>query len=347
MDKPTVLDGDFETELRRHFPDADQYGTLFALRAFTINSKALHNTHMAYLRAGARIIRTNTYRIIPDVMQLLQLDSIEYMSLIYLAVIAANTAVKMYAIEMGYDLNSEEYKRNRPLVAGSCGSCLFSLVHNMRDKWNIPVEVLHRLSQTEIIQFHKTRVMKLLRAGVDLLTFESIPTMNELRAIFTLLKSYKTARVLISLLCSDDGRLMDGHDFRDVVRRIRYLLPCQLFTIGAECRRPETMITIMESINSHGRAKIPFLLYIDKSHTLENTGASSAAPSQSHVQELIARGIRYIAGGIETNAMDTRVICTYVDSFCRPTCQDDVSSGEASTSFKPSSYQNIKTLSKL
>ncbi|XP_014470859.1 PREDICTED: homocysteine S-methyltransferase-like [Dinoponera quadriceps] len=310
--KLNVLDGDFGAELRRHFEHAGKFGKAFMLHALKVDTLAVYQTHLAYLRAGARIIRTNTYQASKDdFMTYIGFDDREYSSMVRGAAVLAKKAVKTYGEEMGYDPNSEVYQLRRPLVAGSCGSYLLSLLDNIPNKWYISVEVLRELSESELLRFHGYRVQELLAAKVDLLAFESVPTVNEVRAVLKLLRNYQTTRAWISLLCSVDAKLMDGTDFEVAAAMCYNYLPNQIIAVGAECIDPTVTISVMRMLNETRKSKIPFLLYADKRHfsITEGAGGPNATLSQNYLQQLRDAGICYVGGGLDTVAEDMKKIC--------------------------------------
>ncbi|XP_014470855.1 PREDICTED: homocysteine S-methyltransferase 3-like [Dinoponera quadriceps] len=350
MDKLLVVDGDFKAELRRHFPRAEDFGRAFPLHALIEDRRAVMKTHLAYLRAGAQIIRTNTYYATKDAFEKhLKLTSpFDYTEYLHGAVNLAKHAVKIYGEETGEDMNSEEYKSRRPLIAGCCSSVMASLYDDEIKKFYIcDEEVIDdnlMYSPDYLLFFHSWRVYDLLQAGVDILSFEAIPTFREAIAILNVLRYYKTrARAWISLLCPEDAKIVSRVDFPVVAAHCFKTLPKQIIAVGAECDSPGTMIPAIRSLNGCLKDK-PCMLYTSKyvAPGKGNIGASSSSATLQHgyVHEWWDAGVRYIGGGPDTVAEDIQQIREQVDYFYQSTDKSFLSRN-------PCSYRNKKNLSKL
>ncbi|XP_014470865.1 PREDICTED: homocysteine S-methyltransferase-like [Dinoponera quadriceps] len=343
MDRPMILDGDFGAELRHHFQQAQKFGKAFTLHALQADLFAVYKTHLAYLRAGAQIIRTNTYQAsIGALKKHLDLDPSESLLKIHDAVRMAKQAVTTYDEEMGRDPSSEEYQLGRPLVAGSCGSYMVSTLDDISDKSNVSTDVTGQLSSYYLFSFHELRVQALLEAGVDLLAFESIPSLFEVTTITRVLKKYPNARAWITLYCLADTKLMDGNEFEKVATYCHDSLPNQIIAVGAECASPETIVSVMRSLNDRRYSKIVFLLCAHQRylHTKVGSGKSNTALSHNYVQQWWDAGIRFIGGGTDTVAKDIKKVCKKVEGF-------NVANDRFFTSLMSLLYQNKENLSKM
>ncbi|XP_014470857.1 PREDICTED: homocysteine S-methyltransferase-like [Dinoponera quadriceps] len=322
MNKLVVLDGDFKSELRRHFLMASTFGEDFPLKALKVDRWSVLKTHLAFLRAGAQIIRTNTYYASSGAVAAhLDLRLNDYSTLIERAVILAKQAVTKYGEETGQDMSSEEYQLRRPLIAGSCGSAMVSISDVVFNKRSISAKFANERTQSYLEFFHDQRARELVAAGVDMLAFESISTFREVLSIFKVLKKYETVRAWITLYCPQDTKLMDGTEFSGVAAYCYNTLHKQeIMAIGVECDFPETIMPTIRNLNDSYKDKIPCVLYADKNYILpvtENTAGSSTMLQHNHVQEWWNVGIRYIGGGIHTVAEDIQQIRKQVDNFCK------------------------------
>ncbi|XP_014470866.1 PREDICTED: homocysteine S-methyltransferase 1-like [Dinoponera quadriceps] len=344
MDKFMVLDGDFKAELRRHFPEAENFGNAFTLHALKKDRWAVFKTHLAFLRAGAQIIRTNTYQVsIGAVARHLNLPPIECAEMIQRAVKLAKQAVMWYGEKTGEDTSSEQFETHRPLIAGSCGSYMVSLLDDTSDKCKVKsTDIAIQKSVSYLKLFHKQHIRELLEADVDLLAFESIPSKNEVNAIIDALKDHPKICAWITFYCPQNTNLVDGSDFAQTAVHCYNSLPEQIIAIGAECDSPTAMTQLMRNLNNSRKSKIPFMLCADKNFlpTTRNASVSSAAQQHNFVQEWWDAGVRYIGGGTDTVAEDIQHICKKVEYFCEST-------GELFLTGKPCSYRNKKHLFKL
>ncbi|XP_032668491.1 homocysteine S-methyltransferase YbgG-like [Odontomachus brunneus] len=307
MEKLMVLDGDFEAQLRRNLGQKENLDSAFALQALRDNQYAVYKTHLDYLRAGAQIIRTNTYRASLDSIKK-HLHVPESPPMLHIAVQLAKQALFKYHEETGPVKN-----RSRPLVAG----CLSSYASTFEDETNGFKHTTNSVFKF-LSWYHRQRVQQLLKFGVDILAFESIPCMREVKAIIEVLKLYLNARIWITFSCQPNGLLLDGTSFEKAATYCCNTLPTQIYAIGAKCSLPNSMKFLMREINDKRYLKIPFVFYVDKCHfsTTEANGASIIAPQNNFMKELFDCGVRYIGGGTNTVAEDIREIRKQVDNYC-------------------------------
>ncbi|XP_014470935.1 PREDICTED: homocysteine S-methyltransferase YbgG-like [Dinoponera quadriceps] len=298
MDKLMIFDGSFEDELRKHLNTIEELPEDFAIKALEFKRFAVYKTHLAYLRAGAQIIRTNTYRVRTNfIKSRLDLPPIIYVPLINVAVKLAKQAVITYYEETANKYTYEDYDRyheHRPLIAGSCGSCHVS--------WNLDPSKDEETLIMTLIDFHKQRVQKLLEAGVDLLTFESIPSKIEANAITRVLARFPDARVWINFLCSESGKLVDGNKFAKIATKFYESMSSQVIAIGAEGVSRGTMIRLIQEVNIKD-IKIPFVLYAEECH-MPTINEIPITLQYNFVEDWTSKGVRYIGGGTHTFAND-------------------------------------------
>ncbi|XP_014470930.1 PREDICTED: homocysteine S-methyltransferase YbgG-like [Dinoponera quadriceps] len=316
MDKLMVFDGNFEAELRNHLSTTKNLGRQFAVKALEFDRLAVYKTHLAYLHAGAQIIRTNTKRVIMNSLKRRKYFTTFQESSIDIAVKLAKQAITKYYEEVRGDSASEDFSKHRPLLAGCCGSYSVWNFFNISDiRKN-----LKNMSQSEMYWFHKIRVKKLMEAGVDLLTFESIPCHNEAKAIRRLLMNCPDARAWITFLCSQEGKLIDGSNFATVATDFYDSLPNQIVAIGVEGVTFDSMKLMMQDVNGIRDIKIPFVLYVEKRHfpITDGIGASSSV-ARNFAEEWINEGVRYFGGSTDIVADNIKKIRKEVDKYCAST----------------------------
>ncbi|EFN76192.1 uncharacterized protein LOC105190725 [Harpegnathos saltator] len=319
MNQLLVLDGDFEAQLLRRSKHANEVGKSFMLQVITSEPYSVLQTHMDFLRAGAQLIRTNTHRISTgSIGTHMNLDSTEVKPMVDMAVNLAKKAIMKYLHEVHDQKTSvEQYNfSSRPILAGCCGSYNATLFDNVFDTWKLT----ESLSLNYLSWFHQQRMQVLLNANVDLLTFESIPTLREVDAIITVLKLHPTARALITFLCTENGKLLDGSNFADVAVHCYNSLTNQIFAIGTEANNAiaDWTLQVMKNINYNREDKIPFVLYVSQSqlHTMWGEDKFSLSQQHNYVQDWLDAGICCIGGGSNTVAQDIRMICKEVNNYC-------------------------------
>lgn len=276
---------------------------------------AIYKSHLDYLRSGAQIIRTNTYRAVEQtIMQHLGRCERTSLSFIVDAAKLAKDAVDDYwNIYRNIDISKagcERCKQCRPLVAGSCGSCSAAYFDSPEET----VKNAKTLKPNFLTWFHERRIGALIEAGVDLLAFESLPSVVEAEAMIKVLKRYPNARAWITFLCPQGTKLADGSDFAEAVIRCYDSLPNQIVALGADSAFPKTMKPLLRQINDSRTLKIPFLFYPDKSQLSfeRNTCESNIMSQETYLLKLYHAGVRYIGGGINTHPEDIKNIskCT-------------------------------------
>lgn len=316
-----VLDGNFETELSHFVSPVGQDDKTFSLKALTNNRFAVFNTHLAYLRAGAQIIRTNTYRATQHTIRHhLNVSTSDSMSIITQAVVLGHMALmKHYEETGGHCSNTAGFHQSRALLAGTCGSYRVSCF----DKISGCTEEANSDSTRFLFAFHKMRVDKFLKGPlkVDLLAFESISSLKEMEAIVQTLKLYPTARAWITFLCMENGRLLDGTTFKMAATSFYYELTQQCVAIGVECSSPDSMKPVMESLYVNRVPTIPYMFYIDKWYlpvrlvSFYGPAGASALLEHNFVQEWFDIGVRYFGGGKDTTADDITKIRANVNDY--------------------------------
>lgn len=307
MDKIVILDGDFQAELHRHLkPALQKEEQAITLKALVIDKEAVIQTHLAYLRAGAQIIRTNTYRVsLSSVRENLKISQSYGLPIISQAVELAKQAVKMYCDEMP---GSSKAESRLPLIAGSCGSYNASKFHNIPDI----IKSTKYLLPSFFSWFHKLRVDKFLEAGVDMLSFESIPSWKEMEAIIEILKEHSTTRILVTFLCTDDAKLIDETSFVTAAKRCYDALP-GLVAVGAECESPEVIEFILKKFKED--SNISCVYYVPKNNFPDIEEKFITLLKFSFLHEWFHLGLRYIGGSTYTTAEDIKEIRKQVEYY--------------------------------
>ncbi|EFN76194.1 Homocysteine S-methyltransferase [Harpegnathos saltator] len=342
MDKVIVLDGALDKQLSRNMPHISETDEVLAMRALMYDQDAVYKAHLDFLRAGAQIIRTNTYRttisLFPSAFGLP--ICICDQTRVITAVALAKKAVRKYFEEIGGDSNNiEDYNQRRPLIAGCCDGYNFLPFYDVG-------KITKELPISQLLSFHEERIDILVRSGVDILAFESISCLIEVIAISQALRKYPTIRVWITFLCKMNGDLLDDNLLITAIMLCKETLPGQLMAVGVECQyiasSLEPIRTLMRNINNFKDWVFPFLFYIDKNHLSTMTVPVDAAGPSRPVQPVaqwLDIGVRYVGGGFGTNAEDIKEICREVDYY-------RISRGEMFATLMTCSAQN-KNLSKM
>jgi homocysteine S-methyltransferase len=184
---PVVVDGGLATELEASGHDlSDQ---LWSARLLLSDPGAIETVHLAYFRAGAQVATTASYQATIPGFAAAGLDRATLLEAIRLSVVLAQRARDRFAQETGRSIDGL-------LVAGSVGPYGAMLANGSEYTGD------YDPGETALRDFHAPRIEALLEAGVDLLAFETIPTIRE-------------AAVLLDLLAESDATAWLSYQCRD------------------------------------------------------------------------------------------------------------------------------------
>lgn len=310
---PIAVDGDFVTQLSFNVSSDERSDPWFDVTVLKSNRFAVYKTHLDYLRAGAKIIKTNTYRATPDtIIKKYGMSGPESLHLITTAVELAQKAIFKYYEDTGGDTsNVGEYQRHRPVIAGACGSygSAKAGLHERDDYWNF-------MTNEELAKWHRTRMQTLLNAGVDLLALEDIHCGKEAEVLISLLRQFHNARAWISFACPNDMEILDGNTFSEIALHCWRSLPGQIVAIGGLCPDLDTELSLLNHFHTHLRVgeRVPIIAYFTDKDDCTITGNKSLI---QYVGEWISRGVCYISGANNSTAEDTKTISEAVEECCK------------------------------
>jgi S-methylmethionine-dependent homocysteine/selenocysteine methylase len=194
-----VLDGAMGTELQRRGIDTGL--PLWSARALASHPEAVLRIHREYAAAGADILTANTFRTTPRTFRRAEAPD-------------RSDALTALAVALARKAADESLGRT-VLVAGSIA----------------PLEDCYRPdlvpSDGELQEEHGLQATRLARAGVDFILLETMGTVRE--AVAALGAARDTGNeVVVSFLCTPDGRILGGEPLADAVRAVARLKPTML-----------------------------------------------------------------------------------------------------------------------
>lgn len=311
-----ILDGGFSSQLSKHMDTNFDKDPLWTARLLQTSPEAVIATHLDYLRAGSEIIETNTYQAsIKGFIDHLHLTEKESFDLIKKAVNLAKEAVNLFCSEQ--KLISNDTKKYKPLIAGSCGP-YGAFLH---DRSEYTGNYNKYISKDILKEWHKSRIDALIDGGVDILAFETIPCELEAQAIVELLHDYPNIKAWMSFSCSADGKsIVDGSNFKTVARYCyENSLPGQIIAVGINCIAPSIVSSFFKDINSVDKPFVPLIVYPNSGETwtLETEWQKTGnEPSiNDFVDEWLDLGVRFIGGCCRTYAEDITKIKIKVQTW--------------------------------
>jgi homocysteine S-methyltransferase len=223
-----VLDGGLATELEaRGFDLSDR---LWSARLLLTEPDAIEAVHLAYFRAGARVATTASYQASIEGFAAAGYDRGTALAAIGRSVTVARAARDTFAAESGTDPGDL-------LIAGSVGpyGAMLADGSEYRGDYDPGPRVL--------ADFHRPRMAALIEAGVDLLAFETIPTVREAEVLVSLLDEFQT-QAWLSYQCRDNGSTAAGEPITEAAAIGTHP---GIVAVGINCTSPRHLTQLLEA----------------------------------------------------------------------------------------------------
>uniref|UniRef100_A0A915IH20 Hcy-binding domain-containing protein n=1 Tax=Romanomermis culicivorax TaxID=13658 RepID=A0A915IH20_ROMCU len=167
-----------------------------------------------FLYSGATIIETCSYQAgLANLQEQLKISSGE--SKIYLknSVALAQEAVA--------DFMKDENPGYKIYIAGSIGS----YGSNLHDRSEYTGSYIRKVDPTMLREYYEGQAAVLMEAGVDILVFETVPTLDDALIIAQLMISpkFKDFPFWISFYCKDNYSIGSNESFREVMKTLSRL----------------------------------------------------------------------------------------------------------------------------
>jgi homocysteine S-methyltransferase len=227
-----ILDGAMATELERRGFNLD--GPLWSARVLESSPEAIAEVHRAYLEAGADCLLTASYQVSAEGFQQIGYDPED-------AVQAADRSLRA-SVAIAERVRSEYYSTSprRIWIAASLGP-YGAMLHNGAEYHGN-----YECSYEELVGFHGRRIAVLAETNADFLAFESIPSLEEARAILTALRPYADVPAYLSLTCRDGTHVSHGETLRECAELLDG--QPQIIGIGVNCTRPELIAGLIREL---------------------------------------------------------------------------------------------------
>lgn len=241
---PLILDGGLATDLEAHGAKL-QGDPLWSARLLHTDPQAIRDAHYRFLLSGADVITTATYQAsIPGFISHLEVSAERARELLMSGVHLAKETVKRF-----------ESGKRRPLVAGSVGP-YGAFLHDGSEYTGAYAE---QMSVEELKVWHRPQIDCLAAAGVDLIAFETIPSIKEAEAVVELLREFPNSKAWLSFSCKDEKRISDGSLFADAVRVAER--STQLLAVGVNCCPPDVVESLLDSAGPLHVSNMSWVVY--------------------------------------------------------------------------------------
>ena len=269
---PVVLDGGFATQLEAQGCDINN--ALWSAAIITENPQAIIDAHRAFLDAGAQIIISASYQAIdPELI----------------------AGAVNFAVQARNEYVHDNPTATVPLVAGSIGP--YGAVLSDGSEYTGDYGV----SQAELFEFHTARVSQLDASAADILACETIPSLDEAKAICDLLNDVSTP-AWISFSCRDGERINDGTTIETAVELFRD--HPNVRAVGVNCSNPQHIAALIQKIRIT-LPSMPILVYPNSGEVFNAndktwSGTATASDWVPAVQEWLAAGATIVGGCCRT-----------------------------------------------
>jgi homocysteine S-methyltransferase len=238
-----VLDGGMATELERR--GFDLSGPLWSAHVLDEAPEAIEAVHLDYLRAGADCIETVSYQI--SELGYRELGREDWAGAMRRSVELAEGVRREYGRE----------SVRRVWIAGSLGPYGAAL-HNgaeFHGRYEVGFE--------ELVRFHRERLEVMAGTGADLVALETVPSLEEARAIVAALDAVPGVAGWVSFTCRDERHVAHGELLRDCARVLDGAE--RLLAVGINCTRPDLVAALIGEARA-GTGK-PVVVYPNSGET--------------------------------------------------------------------------------
>jgi homocysteine S-methyltransferase len=283
----TILDGGFATELERRGHDLSD--DLWSARLLRDDPDEIIATHLAFFRAGADVATTASYQASVDGFVRHGLSPSQAEELLRDSVRLARIAAALAEAEDGV-------RRQVAASVGPYGAVLADGSEYHGD---------YGVTDGFLRDFHRPRMAVLADAGADLLAIETVPSLQEARALLAVLDDMPTTtRAWLSMSCADDRSTRRGDDVSEA-----FALAAsseRVVAVGVNCTTPEHVTALVtRAVAASGKPAIAY----------PNSGESWDAATRSwtgtgavvdavRTREWVTAGAAYVGGCCRVGSAD-------------------------------------------
>lgn len=294
-----ILDGALATELEHRGCDIND--NLWSAKILAENPEIIERVHYDYFASGADCAITSSYQATIEGFVKKGFSQAEATALIQKSVSIAKKARDNFWNEPSNRIN-----RPVPLVAGSVGPYGAYLADGSEYRGD------YKITEEELINFHRPRIELLVKEGVDILACETIPNLTEAKAIVELLKEFPDTYCWISFSGRNELEISDGTLISECAQ---YLDKCdQVAAIGVNCTAPQYVESLISEIKKYSHK--PVIVYPNSgeeydAHSKTWHGNSSSEAYSCSAKGWFNTGAQLIGGCCRTSPEDIKAIAKW------------------------------------
>ncbi|MBP8048023.1 MAG: homocysteine S-methyltransferase [Anaerolineales bacterium] len=231
-----IVDGALATELERRGCDLND--ALWSAKVLMEQPELIRQVHLDYFNAGADIAITASYQATVEGFAKRGLNREQALDLMKKSVQIAQSARDEF-----WSNEANRVNRTRPLVAGSVGPYGAFLADGSEYRGD------YKLTEQELIDFHRPRVEALIASGTDLLACETIPCLIEAQALVKLLGEFPNASAWFTFSAKDNDHICNGEKIADCAAYLNQFE--QVAAIGINCTSPLYIPSLIREIKKN------------------------------------------------------------------------------------------------
>jgi len=284
-----VIDGGLSTELERIGASFD--GPLWTGRTLLESPELIQQAHKNFIDAGAELIITSSYQIsrkgfIEVGLTAEQADQVLIQSVETAKAAAGNTNVQ---------------------IAASIGPYGATLHDGSEYVGN------YKVSEDELVQFHRERIEVFLKAQPDILLAETIPDLTEAKALARALRDVSIP-VWVCFTAGEAERLWSGDLIVDAIRAVSSIPSLQ--AIGFNCVHPDLISDLVRTAKSV--TDLPIAVYPNRGGSWDATKSVWTLDDKSSFTDYWKQwsqlGIEFVGGCCGLDATDIQQLKTVVSN---------------------------------
>lgn len=234
-----VLDGGMASELERR--GCDISGPLWSAHVLDTSSRIIVEVHLDYLRAGADCISTVSYQVSASGYAELGRPATDAAAALRESVVIAEAARDQFGRENG-----------RPVfIAASLGPYGAAL-HNGAE-----FHGRYEIGFDDLVAFHAERLAVIGGTNADIVALETVPSLEEARAIAAALIEFPGISAWVSFTCKDSAHVAHGERLAECIALLN-AVP-EIVAIGINCTAPNLIAALIAEAKT-ATAK-PILVY--------------------------------------------------------------------------------------
>jgi homocysteine S-methyltransferase len=225
-----VLDGGMATELERR--GCNISGPLWSAHVLDTSPEIIAAVHLDYLRAGADCISTASYQISAKGYAELGRPQADVARALQQSVELGEQARAVYAVENARSI----------YIAASLGPYGAALHNGAEYHGHYDIDF------SALVAFHVERLAVLAHTNADLIAFETIPSLEEARAILAALENFPALAAWLSFTCRDRAHVAHGEPLRECAALLNN--STQVLAAGINCTAPHLVTELLREARS-------------------------------------------------------------------------------------------------